>query len=195
MSSWYSFDPENEDCARLLGVLRRQEPAFGHLPKPANDLLRHVLAGNGIELAERPGKLEPRLGRALFATDVKGFPGGFPMERVFGAYDPSLFEHPEAARYVRELTERLVRWVDMGFRRRDLIYYLCDDGGRAVAALAVLVVLEPCRVERRKWKAWLERVRAAKEADAAEGADEYGEEFAGYLEELLLVGAEKRIGG
>jgi hypothetical protein len=186
LSSWYSFDPENETSSRLLDVLRRQEPAFGCLPKPANDLLRHVLTGNGIELAERPGKLAPRLQRVLFATDVKDFP----MERTFGAYDPSLFEHPEAVRYAQEVSDRLVRWVDAAFRRKDLIWYLYDDGGgRAVAALAVLLVLEPCDVDRAKWKAWLERVRAVKAADEAEGGGGYEDEYVESLEELLRVGA------
>jgi hypothetical protein len=182
LSSWYSFDPENEKSARLLATLQRQEPAFGSLPKQANDILRHILRGKGIALAERPVKLDRRLQDAFFPEDV----GDFPMQRTFGKREPSLFEHPEAARYVQEVADRLVRWVDAAFRRKDVLWYLYDDGGgRAVAALAVLLVLEPCRIDPGKFKAWHDRIREAPEEEL-EDAD-----YAKHLETALAVGIEK----
>jgi hypothetical protein len=198
-ATWW-FSAENECSARLLDALRRHQAQFEVLPKGAGALLQAVLAGKGASLAGRPGKRSRPLARALFATDV----GDFPMQRAFGKREPALFQHPEAARYVQEVADRCARWAEAGFRKRSLARELSSyEGGRGIAALAVLLVLEPCQVSPDRLESWRGYFRAATAGQEESstrplplhrrfrGLDDFERDYRRYLELAFQFGLQK----
>jgi hypothetical protein len=169
LSATYWFSDENPNRIPLLDVLRRQEPAFDALPRAAARLLQAILEGRGPELVHREGRLPKRLQDA-FLGDRKD---GFPMERMFGKREPYLFQHRMAVAYVRQVSARLVKQADQGFRGEEVLTDLCRtrQGGGAVAALVVLLLLEPRSAGVRKFQSWRDRWLAAQdgfEADPSE---------------------------
>jgi hypothetical protein len=158
-SSWFAEGNE-DDWPAIRAVLERQRPAFDKLPPAAARLLDEVLAGKGAELAGREAPTDEPLARALYG-DLQD---GFATERKHGLREPSLFEHPEARRYVQEVADRLVNQADRGFDDDELIARFDDgDGFEPVACVAVLLVLGPCRVDPERFASWRARVRAGLE--------------------------------
>jgi hypothetical protein len=158
LSAGYWFDEEREGSWPIIrGVLEKQRPAFDKLPPDAAHLLVAVLEGKGPELAHRDAPSDERLARALYGARQDGFP----MERKHGLREPSLFEHPEAARYVQQVADRLVKQLDEGFNSgADVLGDLAREGD-FLAALPVLLVLAPCRVDPERFASWRARFRAA----------------------------------
>jgi hypothetical protein len=142
LESWCSFHPEHDFSQTLAAVLTRHEPAFNFLPSRAAEVLRELMAGKWKELVHRPGKLDKTLAMSLFGTGE-----GFPMERGFGLREPAMSEHPDSARYVQEVADRLARKVRTDFRKRGVLRELYEEGADVIAALAVLLVIEPCQVD------------------------------------------------
>jgi hypothetical protein len=174
MSAWYPFDPENEVSAIIHDGLVRQEPKWTALPRRAQQLLREVRDGKGIELAERPGKASRSVGRALFATPV----GDFPTERAFGKREPSLFQHPQAARYVQEFADHCAAVAEETFKEEDDLMDITETG-KCMAAFSTLLVLEPCRLAPRRIVSWRKRfeISVAEFVDEAGDLDEFDQEY------------------
>ncbi len=180
LSAGYWFSPENEERTALLDALRRQEPEFDNLPRGAGRILRQVLDGKGPELANRDGKMGGRLQRALFARNLDGFP----MERVFGKREPSLFKHPEGAGFVQEIADYCAARVDKDFRQTFVVEDLSREA-ESMGAFAVLLVLEPCHIDPARFENWRDRYRKARAGMAEEGFEE--EDYYGQYDRCLEV--------
>src|SRR5262245_50158182 len=146
LSHGFFIEPEDGPAARLVAALRRQEPKFDALPPRAQVLLGEVLAGRGLALAIRPWRMSQPLQRALFGDDPAW---DFPMQRTHGKRERSLFRHPEAARLVQRCADRWFARVRQGFTRPPSDWEdIPLDRGEAVASLAALLFVAPCRLDR-----------------------------------------------
>jgi hypothetical protein len=187
----YSFEEEPGEDQPIRAILERQRPAFAKLPPEAARVLTEVLEGKGAELARRDGPPDPRLARALYG-ERRPDDDRPPIVCPFGVHEPSLFEHPEAARYVQEVADRLVKMADKGFNDDSALNDISDDGGHAVAPVVVLLALEACRVDPDKFASWRARFRAAVAELTEEGPlDDWEERFNEGLETAFAVGIEK----
>jgi hypothetical protein len=162
MQAQRSFDPEVEYAAAVLAVIERHAPAFSALPKTAGDLLGAIRAGKGPELAEQDGGLPPELSQAFFDSNP-----GFLTERGTGVRHAGMFEHPASAAYLQEVADRCVELVARGFADLGEPPEMWDEHGDEIAALCVLLQLEPCRVAPELFRDWWGRYRAA-EGDVAD---------------------------
>jgi hypothetical protein len=171
LKSVSSFDPGRERGATLLAVLDRQAPAFSALSKTARDLLGAIQAGKGLGLVELEGPLPPELSQAFFEDEP-----GFLTERGTGRHHPDLFEHPTGAAYVQEVADRCVEVVRRGFADLGEPPEMSDEHGDEIAALCVLLQLQPCKVSTELFRDWWDRYRAA-EGDDLEGLEEYEEAY------------------
>jgi hypothetical protein len=184
LSANYWFDEESKYWPQLRAVLESHRALFDSLSPEAALLLSDVLDGKGRELAARDAPGNARLGQALFATDSQGFS----MERTLGFREPALFAHPEATKYVQTVADRLVGELDEGFDDDSVVEDPCREAD-FIAALAVLLVLEPCRVDADHFASWRARFRTAQ--------GEYGDESAFFtdynanLELAFELGIEK----
>jgi len=187
LSAGYWFSDDGPSWPKLREVLAQHERAFADVSPEVDRLLADVLAGKGRELAARDGPPDARLGEALFATNSDGFP----MERTFGLREPALFAHKEAARYVQEVADRLVKQLDDGFADDDVVAFL-DEEAEWIAALAVLLVLEPCRVDPDHFASWRARFRRATAADEEDVDQESFEaRYGACLERAFQIGIDK----
>jgi hypothetical protein len=185
---WLSEERERSGPA-IRAVLERQRPAFDKLPPAAAVILTDVLEGKGPELAHRKAPADERLARAFYGNRQDGFP----MERQHGLREPSLFEHPEAARYVQEVADRLVKQLDRGFAAgADVLADLAREGD-FLAALAVLLVIAPCRVDPDKFASWRARFRAAlaESGDADPDEADFVRAYNACVELAFTLGIEK----
>src|SRR5262249_53970844 len=148
-----------------------------------------VCEGEGEELASRPGRLSRPVRQALFSTPSEDFP----MERVFGKREPTLFQHPDAARYVQEFANHCVAVVQEGFEDESAVDDLSREGG-FIAGLAVLLVLAPCRVPPRKVESWRKRYHAVRKIGVPSGdvvEDEFEKEYGKCLERTFRLALKK----
>jgi hypothetical protein len=182
LNSVSSFDPDCERGTTLLAVLQRQAPAFSALPRTAVDLLGAIQAGKGPDLVEQEGPLPDELSQAFFEARP-----GFLTERGTGAYHPDLFEHPASAAYVQEVADRCVDVVRRGFADLGEPPEMWDEHGDEIAALCVLLQLQPCRVPAKYFRDWWSRYRAA-EGDDLEGLDDYEKAYRRCLWRALNYG-------
>lgn len=185
LSAGYWFSDEGPYWSRLREVLAQHESAFADMSPEVDRLLAAVLAGQGQDLAARDAPSDARLGGAPFATDSQGFP----MERTFGYREPALFTHKEAARYVQEVADRLVKELDDGFGDDDI---LSDLSGEAefIAALAVLLVLEPCQVDAHRFASWRARFRKM-QAELGDSDEDFYEQYNACLEQAFQIGIDR----
>jgi hypothetical protein len=166
-----AFQTDSAFFTELQKTIERHEESFDSLPRRAATLLRELRANpdKGAELAARPGSLDRQLQTAFFG---KGRGGA--NEWKFGKREPALFEHPDSAAYVQKMADHLLRLVSAGFRKRDQVreVYLEDakrtellrpdrnkkpkrtqerdlyrEGGKTIAALAALLVIEPVQID------------------------------------------------
>ncbi len=182
LKSGPSFDPDSERGATLLAVLGRQAPAFSALPKTARDLLGAIQAGEGPGLVELEDTLPPELSQAFFEDEP-----GFLTERGTGRYHPDLFEHTAGAAYVQEVADRCVEVVRRGFADLGEPPEMWAEHGDEIAALCVLLQLQPCKVSAELFRDWWGRYRAA-EGDDLEGLEEYEEAYRRCLWRALNYG-------
>jgi hypothetical protein len=110
LSACYWLSEESDHWPELREVLAQHETDFAAVSPEAGRILADVFAGKGEELAARDAPPDARLTGALFAEDSQGFA----LERKFGYHEPALFADPEAARYVQEVADRLVKVNDEG---------------------------------------------------------------------------------
>jgi hypothetical protein len=185
-TTWFS--EKGEYWSELREVLARHAPAFAAVSPAARRILADVLAGKGEELAARDALPDARLSAALFAKDLQGLM----MERPFGHREPALFTDPEAARYVQEVADRLVKVVDAGVAHDDMVEDPCREAD-FIAALSVLLVLEPCRVDPGRFASWRERFHKiwaeAQPADPAEA--EFFARYHACLDQALQIGIDR----
>jgi hypothetical protein len=184
LSANYWFQADSPHGPRLVEVLEKYRSLFATLSPEAARLLTDVLDGKGVELSCRDAPPDARLGRALFATDSRGFP----MERTFSVREAALFEHPEASAFVQAVADRLVAQLDEGFADDTVVSDPCREAD-FIAALAVLLVIEPCEVDADHFASWRARFRAA-QGDYGDEADfclAYNEN----LEMAFQIGIEK----
>jgi hypothetical protein len=187
----YFFEEEKGEDQTIRAVLERQRPAFDKLPPAAARVLTEVLEGKGPELARRDGPPDPRLARALYG-ERRADDDRPPIVCPFGVPEPRLFEHAEAARYVQEVADRLVKMADKGFNDDDALNDIANDGGHAVAPVVVLLALPPCRVDPDKFASWRARFRARVAELTEEGPlDDWEQRFNEGLETAFAVGIEK----
>jgi hypothetical protein len=189
LSASYWFNEEGEYWAPLREVLALHEKGFAAVPPEAGRILADVLAGKGKELVDRDPPPDARLSGALFAKDMKGF---HLLERTFGYREPALFGDPEAARYVQEVADRLAMVVDEGVARDYMLEDPCNEAD-FIAAMSVLLVLEPCQVGPHRFASWRERFRevqaGAKPVDPTES--DFLARYNGCLEQALQIGIDR----
>jgi hypothetical protein len=189
LSAGYWFSEEGEHWAPLREVLAQHQSGFAAVSPEVDRILADVLAGKGGELAARDAPPDTRLSGALFATDAKHFP----MERTFSYREPALFADPEAARYVQEVADRLMKKVDEGFADDEIVEDLSREAD-FMAALGVLLVLEPCRIDPDHFASWRTRFREVK-AEADEQSDplelEFDERYTACLEQTFQIGIDR----
>jgi hypothetical protein len=188
LSAGYWFSEEGHYWGPLREVLALHEKGFAAVPPEAGRILADVLAGKGEELAARDAPPDTRLSGALFAEESQGFP----MERTFGYREPALFADPEAERYVQEVADRLARNVDEGIAYDDMVADPCREAN-FMAALVVLLVLEPCRVRPDRFTSWRARFRKV-QGEAGPGDPNESAFFAAYhacLEQALQIGIDR----
>lgn len=179
------FSVKDKRWAPLREVLVLHEKGFAALPPEADRILADILAGKGQELAARKAPPDARLDGALLAEDSQ-------EERAFGYREPALFADPDAARYVQEVADRLAEQVDGGVRDDDM----ASDPSREadfMAALAVLLILEPCRIDPDRFASWRELFREVY-VDPEPGDPTESEFYAAYsacLEQALQIGIDR----
>jgi hypothetical protein len=162
LQMWHCFDPERDAGAALLAAVERHEPAFHVLPKTARDVLGAIRAGKGQEIVNQDGPLRGELLQALYEG---GPDSSFPMERGTGVWHAGMFEHPAAAAYVQEFAGRCFELVAGGFDDLGQPPEMWDEHGNEIAALCILLQLQPCRVPAESFRDWWGRYRAAEGDD------------------------------
>jgi hypothetical protein len=188
LNAHYSFNPESDFYPRLIAALARQEPVFNTLPKRACLLLGELNAHpeKGADLVARTGPLDRNLQAAFFARGK-----GFMMERRMGKREGALFEHPASAAYVQTVANRLLRQVVAGFRRRSETSDMYRDGGRTIAALATLLVIEPCKVNPALLRDCWDLYRAANAGIDCGDEEEFAQSYRACLRQAIQVGLHK----
>jgi hypothetical protein len=189
LSASYWFSEEGKYWTPLREVLVLHEKGFAAVSPEAGRILADVRAGKGEELAARNAPPDARLGGALFATDLQPLP--MPLERTIGYREPALFADPDGARYVQELADRLARNVDDGIVHDHMV----AEPFRAdfIAALGVLLILEPCWIDPDRFASWRARFRKM-QADVGPGDPDDSEFIAAYsacLEQALQIGIDR----
>src|SRR5262249_6208995 len=86
-------------------------------------------------------------------------------------YHAGLFEHPAGAAYVQEVADRCVEVVGRGFAHLGEPPEMWDEHGNEIAALCVLLQLQPCRVPAKLFRDWWRRYRAAEGDDPGDRED------------------------
>lgn len=183
--SAYALSPESPSHASILAALAAQASSIAKLSPRARALLRDIAEGRGPARGERPAKIGKRLARRLHTSGRSGL----------GKREPALFETPAGAAYVRELARRVVEGVESDLEDEENWSDLCREG-MGVGGLALLLVLDPCRVSVAKIRRF--RRCAAKGIAALEArADDELEFHRGYYANLdgVLAALEKRFGG
>jgi hypothetical protein len=189
LSASYWFSEAGEYWAPLREVLALHEKGFAAVPPEAGRILTDVLAGKGKELADRDAPPDARLSGALFAEDLQGF---HLLERTFGYREPALFGDPEAARYVQEMADRLANVVDEGVAHDYMLEDPCHEAD-FIAAMSVLLVLEPCQVGPDRFASWRERFREVRaEAQPSDPAEsDFLARYNGCLDQALQIGIDR----
>ena len=114
------------------------------------------------------------------------------MERTFGYREPALFADPDAARYVQEVADRLASNIDSGIADDGMVADPCREAD-FIAALGVLLILEPCWIDPDRFAAWRARFRKV-QAEAEPGDPDESEFDAAYsacLEQALQIGIDR----
>jgi hypothetical protein len=188
LNAHYSFNPESGFYPRLSAALARQESVLDNLPKRACLLLRelHAHPEKGADLVARSGPLDRALQNAFFARGK-----GFSMERRMGKREPALFEHPASAAYVQKVADRLTRQVVAGFRRRSETSDMYREGGRTVAALATLLVIEPCKVNPALLRDCWDLYRAANAGIDCGDEAEFAQSYRACMRQAIAAGLDK----
>jgi hypothetical protein len=213
-----AFQPGSEFSAALLEALERHEPTFENLPRRAATILRELKANpeKGAELVARPGTVDRQFQTAFFG---KGRGGA--KEWKFGKREPALFEHPDSIAYTQQVGDDLLRLVNAGFRKRDQAreIYLEDskrqqlvrpdrtkkpkrardrnlytEGGKTIAALATLLVIEPIKIDPLALQDVWDLYRAAN-AGMDHGDAEFAKAYRAALHQAIEVGIRKFSSG
>jgi hypothetical protein len=185
LSAWFSLDPESEFFPTLRDTLEQQMTAFNALPRGASRLLTEVQKGKGIEMTNRPAKLNRQLQRTLFATPAEDFS----TQRVFSKREPALFRHPEAARYLQGVADRCVERVNCDFADESIVGDLSRESA-GMGAFATLLVLEPCQVDPKRFEIWRDQFHKAT-ADLELGEEDFEQKYNECLELAFRVGIRK----
>lgn len=141
--SAYSFRDDADDPA-IVAALRAQQPGLAGLPAPVRHVLGQVEKGEGEALARRPAGMDPGLVELLHVGAT---------EAPFGTREPALFASVEGAAYVQELAMRCVAAVEADLEDESTWSDLCREAS-GFGPLAVLFVLEPCRVPASTLERW-----------------------------------------
>jgi hypothetical protein len=189
LSASYWFSEEGEYWAALRKVLALHEEGFAVVSPEARRILAEVLAGKGEELAYREASPDARLSGALFAKERQGFHW---LERTFGFREPASFADPQAARYVQEVADRLARHVDEGIACDYMVADPCLEAD-FIAALGVLLILEPCQIDPDRFASWRARFRKV-QAEAGPGdpnESEFDVAYNACLEQAFQIGIDR----
>lgn len=145
LPSSYYLSAQSEKSKGIIESLQAHEEGIrAHLPPAAQRILARVVAGEGPQLAERQAKMPAKLFRALHKDGKVG---------MFGRREPSLFDSPSGAAYVKALAKRCVKMIDEDFKDEDVWSDLCREAW-SMGPLALLLVLEPCSVPPTKLARW-----------------------------------------
>jgi hypothetical protein len=142
--SAYDFGLETDGGPKIVAALQAHAKQIALLPPAARKVLAAVAAGEGKSLAERPSKLSPKITALLHSGSSKS---------PFGKREVALFASKAAAAYVQEVAGRCVDMINGDFEDEDNWSDLCREAG-GLGCLAVLLVLEPCRVPVKTIERW-----------------------------------------
>jgi predicted DNA-binding WGR domain protein len=167
-----------EDEHRWEGIraaLERQAPASPALSAETCRIVRRVRAGDGPALANR-GKARP--------SALKAALGGY----LSGLREPALFAHPDAVRELDDLAAELARILDAELAGADDLYRVSSS----LAFVALLLLLEPCWVAPKRWKAWRARIHALWEVQRSEDQDQtFWRKYLKNVDRAFALGAER----
>jgi hypothetical protein len=154
----YAFKLDTDSGPKIVAAIANHAKGIEKLSPAARKVMNLVADGKGEALADRPEKMSAKH-IALLHTGGKECP--------FGKREASLFESKEAAAYVQSVAKRCIEAVDEDFEDESNWSDLCREG-MGMGHLAVLMVLEPCKVPATKiarWRKLAQKGLAELEAD------------------------------
>lgn len=174
ISGW-DFDLESSSGPKIVEALQLQASALGTLPPPARELMSAVMSGKGRGLAERTAA----------ATSVDHLLNTGSRGARFGPRYEPLFASKTAERYVQTIAKRCVEAIDEDFEDESTWSDLCREG-MGMGHLAVLTVLEPCKVSPTKIARWrkLAKQGLAELREAEDGELEFHEKYYANLDKV-----------
>jgi hypothetical protein len=178
----HPFDVEVESGRQIEEALRSHATTIADLTPAARKLMTLVMDGRGKELGERRAKADSH--DMLLHSGAK--------ESCFGQREESLFASKPAEQYVQSLAEKCVATIDEDFEDESIWSDLCREA-TGMGHLAVLTVLEPCKVSTSKIAEWrrlaqrgIDELRARKDSEL-----DFHEEYYANLDKVYALLIER----
>lgn len=143
------------DHVNLVNAIKANKPFLAKLPRRAQKTLRLVAADRGGELPKEAASLPADLAMAFY-----GFKAAPPylMAYYFTTRHDELFRHAKVIGFTQRLADELVDETDEGFSNEELVSKL-PGYGDFMGSFALLLIIDPCRVEPGKFTKWREQFR------------------------------------
>ena len=139
----------------LVNAIKANKPFLVELPRKAKKALGLVAADRGGELSKESASLPSDLAMAFYGFEAA--PSCL-MAYYFTARHDELFRHAKVIGFTQRLADELVDEIDEGFSNEELVLNL-PGYGDFMGVFALLLIIEPCRVEPGKFTKWREQFR------------------------------------
>jgi len=181
--SRYEFGLDTPNGPKIVAAVKRHAAGLAKLAPAAREVLQRVMDGDGKDLAERPAAMDPAHATLLNRKSKQG---------RFGQREAALLESEAAREYVQEIAGRCVEAIDSDFQDEDTWSDLCREA-MGIGLLGVLMVIEPCRIERAKLDEWRQKARVG--LDTLEEREdeelEFHRRYHGNLDQVFAVLIER----
>ncbi len=162
----FDFSPQSSTAATISETLETWAQVIEATLSPeAQAVLSQVAQGEGEALAKRPAELPEAIVSALHNGAAAA---------PYGQREAALFETPAGAAFMKRITAKCTDMIEADFEHEDVWADLCRDA-TGMAVLAMLLVLEPCKVDPKRIAHW--RACSAKGLKMCEAAEHEELEF------------------
>lgn len=178
----YSFDEDNPRRKPLVDAIEAHRQFM--TGEGVDALLDAIVAGTRPEYDMM--EFDQTLAQALHGADVTEFM----MQKTWARPPKACFAHPAGAAFLQSVADECVEAVDEEFSSSvDIVADLCREGF-AVGRLALLLILQPIRVDPACFERWREAYeRAAATREDSEGG--FFDEYDACMTAALRYGAQR----
>lgn len=156
----YSFEPDNPDNAVVRRAVELHR-AGGAAGRELDAVLDTIALGQRLEY--EMSTLPPELERALHGESDRGFP----MQKTWADAPERCFAFGKSKAFVQAFADRRVARIDEELADDDTLVDLCRESD-VMGDFALLLILDEIHVDPKRFRAWREAWREARDHDESE---------------------------